>query len=128
MTDEQLEVLFQNHRPAGPAPALKSRIVKDARSRSQWAFTETMAAVLLVGLNLSLIAASITQVFPTHVAPDPARTRQLAAAIQQLDLPLSQEDAQTMAQQLAAGENLVRIPLIHGPTDNSLTINLGGIP
>jgi hypothetical protein len=126
LTDEQLEALLQSHRPADPAPALKARIVTAARTRSQWAFAEAMAGILLIGLNLSLIAASVTHVLPQPSHINPSRTHQIATALDQLDLPLSQQDTQTMAEQLAAGEHLVRVPILHAPSQ-SIALNIGGM-
>lgn len=128
MTDEDIESLLQKYRPAAPAPALRRRIVKTAGTRSYWAFLESMAALLLIGMNLSLIGASVTRLFPTDVPTDPARTQQLAAAITQLDLPLSTEDTQAMAQTLAAGEHLVQLPILHNQHPTPFTPNLGDTP
>ena len=128
MTDHDLQMLLARYRPAAPDAALRSRIVSAARAHSRWLFLESMAAILLVGFNLSLIAASVTQLFPSRLPPDPKNTEQLAAAIQQLDLPLSPQEAHTLAQQLAAGQRLVRVPLIHGPADTRFPLLSGGIP
>jgi len=126
MTDDQLEALLQQHRPA-PAPALKSRIVKEARSRSQWAFYETMAALLLLGMNLSLIAASVTHSVPPRPPASATRVQNLAAAIARLELPLPQNATQALAAQLAAGENLVLVPHVPSPA-HAINLNSGGNP
>jgi hypothetical protein len=125
MTDDRLESLLQRHRPAGPGPALRARIARSSRSRSQWAFLESMVALLLIGMNLAQIGASVTHLFPAPVA-DPARPRQIALALSALDLGLSPEQTQVMAQQLAAGAHLTPLPLIHSSaSDNRLA---GGTP
>ena len=125
MTDDTLESLLHRHRPVGPGPALRTRIARSSRRRSQWAFLEAMAALLLIGMNLSLISASVTQLFPAPAA-DPARPGQIASALTALDLGLSPEQTQIMAQQLAAGAHLIPLPLLHrSAPDNRLE---GGIP
>lgn len=121
----EIESLLGRFKPAGPDAAVRRRVVRQARRRSQWAFAEAMAALLLIGMNLAQIGASVTQVIPRPRA-DEGRTQQLASAITRLDLPISRQEAYVMAQQLSAGEHLVPLPLIHG--NPSLNTNLGVMP
>ncbi len=121
----KIECILVRFRPAGPDADLRSRVVQRTRTRSRWAFAEAMAAMLLIGLNLAQIGASVTQIIPPPHTNE-ARTRQLAVAIARLDLPFSQDEAYAMAQQLSAGERLVRLPLVHGSP--SMNINNGGMP
>lgn len=127
MTDDttDIESLMIRFRPAGPDADLRSRVVRQTRNRSRWAFAEAMAAMLLIGMNLAQIGASVTQIIPPPHR-DEARTQQLASAIARLDLPISRDEAYAMAQQLSAGEQLVPLPLIHG--NPSFTTNYGVIP
>lgn len=126
MTDDELESLIQRYRPAAPAPALRGRIVQTARSHSRLMFVEGMAALLLIGMNLSMIAASVTRVLVTEIPSDPGRTQQLAMNIKRLELSLSPQDTQAMAAQLAAGERLIQVPIIHYP--KNIPDNFGGNP
>lgn len=122
MSDEtnDMESMLTQFRPAGPDAAVRARIVGQARVRSRWAFVEAMAAMLLIGMTLAQIGASVTQVIPRpHV--DEAHTQELASAIARLDLPISRDEAYAMAQRLSAGEHLVLLPLVHG--DPSITTN-----
>lgn len=127
MTDDtsDIESMLSRFKPADPDAAVRERLVRRARTRSQWAFAEAMAAMLLIGMNLAQIGASVTQILPSPHA-DEARTRQVASAIARLDLPISQDEAYAMAQQLSAGERLVPLPMIHG--NPSLNTNLGVMP
>lgn len=127
MTDDtsEIESMLSRFRPAGPDTDLRGRVVRQTRRRSQWAFAEAMAAMLLIGMNLAQIGASVTQIIPPPHA-DEARTRQLAVAIARLDLPISRDEAYAMAQQLSAGQRLVPLPLIHGSP--SINTNYGVIP
>ena len=115
-TDDEtraLEALLERYQPAAPQATLRARVVREAHKRSQWAYLEGIAALLLVGMNLAQIGGSVTQVIQ---APriDAGRTEQIAAEISRLDLPLDSGQTRMMAEQLAAGERLVRLPEIHG--------------
>lgn len=127
MSDEtsDMESILSQYQPAGPDAAVRERIVGRARVRSRWAFGEAMAAMLLIGMTLGQIGASVTAVIPRPHA-DEARTQRLASAIAQLDLPISRDEAYAMARQLSAGERLVSLPVIHG--DSSINTNIGVIP
>jgi hypothetical protein len=119
-TDDEtrdMEALLGRYQPAAPQAALRARVVREARKRSQWAYLEGIAALMLVGMNLAQIGASVTPVFR---APriDVGRTEQIAAEIDRLGLPLDKGETRMMAEQLAAGERLVRLPQIHGAMMN----------
>ena len=127
MTDDtsEIESILARFRPAGPDATVRGRVVRQVRSRSRWAFAEAMAAMLLIGMNLAQIGASVTQIIPPPHT-DEARTQQLASAIARLDLPINRDEAYAMAQQLSAGERLVLLPLIHG--NLSINTNNGMMP
>ena len=127
MSDEtsDMESMLTQYRPAGPDAALRARIVGQVRVRSRWAFAEAMAALLLIGMTLAQIGASVTQIIPRpHV--DEARTQRLALAIASLDLPIGRDEAYSMAERLSAGERLVLLPLVHG--NSSINTNIGVMP
>ena len=113
----EMEALLERYQPAAPQAALRARVVREAHKRSQWAYLEGVAALLLVGMNLAQIGGSVTQVIQ---APriDVGRTEQIAAEIDRLGLPLDSGQTRIMAEQLAAGERLVRLPQIHGAMMN----------
>jgi len=119
MDDETrgMEELLGRYRPAGPEAALRARVVREGRKRSRTAYWEALAAVLLVGMNLAQIGGSVTQVIPAPRV-DQGRAEKIAAAIDQLELPLDAGERRMMAEQLAAGERLVRLPVIHGAIMN----------
>ena len=121
----EIESILTCFRPAGPDAAVRGRVIQQVRSRSRWAFAEAMAAMLLIGMNLAQIGASVTQIIPPPHA-DEARTQQLALAIARLDLPINRDEAYVMAQQLSAGERLVLLPVIHG--NLSINTNNGVMP
>ena len=131
MTDEMddetrgMEELLGRYRPAGPEAALRARVVREGRKRSRGAYVEALAAVLLVGMNLAQIGGSVTQVIPGPQV-DEGRAEKIAAAIDKLELPLDVGERRMMAEQLAAGERLVRLPVIHGAMMNDPS--KGGMP
>lgn len=127
MTDDtsEIESILSRFRPAGPDAKVRGRVVQQERKRSRWAFAEAMAAMLLIGMNLAQIGASVTQIIPPPHT-DEARTQQLALAIARLDLPINSDEAYAMAQQLSAGERLVMLPVIHG--NLSINTNNGVMP
>jgi hypothetical protein len=117
MTEDthEIESILSRYRPAGPDAGLRMRIVQQSRRRSIWPFMEAIAAVVLIGLNLAQIGASVTRLVPQAPA-DEARDRTVAAAIGRLDLPVTVGEARVLAMELVAGEHLVPLPLIHGRT------------
>lgn len=121
----EIESILTRFRPTGPDAAVRGRVVQQVRRRSRWAFAEAMAAMLLIGMNLAQIGASVTQIIPLPHT-DEARTQQLALAIARLDLPINRDEAYAMAQQLSAGEHLVLLPVIHG--NLSINTNNGVMP
>ena len=130
MSDDtsDMESMLSQYRPAGPDSVLRQRIVDQARVRSRWAFAEAMAAMLLIGMTLAQIGASVTEIIPRPHA-DEARTQRLASAIVSLDLPIDRDQAYAMAQKLSAGEHLVLLPLIHGdPSANANNGDIGVMP
>ena len=126
MTEEthDIEALLRRYRPAGPDAALRTRIVGQSRRRSAWLFVEAVAAMVLIGLNLAQIGATAAHFVPP-ARVDEARTRAVAAAITRLDLPLSRDQAQVMAMELAAGGRLVPLPLLRG---GAIDLNNGAMP
>lgn len=126
MSDEthDVESILDRYRPAGPDAAARERIVRKAQVRSRWAFAEAMAAMLLIGMTLAQIGASVTEIIPRPHA-DEARTQRLASAIASLDLRIDRDEAYAMAQRLSAGERLVLLPLVHG--DPNVSDNYGVI-
>jgi hypothetical protein len=122
-----MEHLLQKYRPAGPGGELRGRIVDAAQARSRGAFWEAMGVVLLVGMNLAVIGASVTRVLPTETPVDEAKAEELAAAIVALDLPVSREDAEAMAARLASGGRWVCVPEVHGNSKGMLTTIFGGM-
>ncbi|MEI8197915.1 MAG: hypothetical protein WCI73_18630 [Phycisphaerae bacterium] len=126
--DTEIESLLVRYRPAGPDAALRGRILRQTPQRAQrsyWSFLEAMAALLLIGLNLAQISASVTDFIPPPPI-DLARTQQIAAQIRHLDLPVTPAETEAMAQRLASGERLVMLPQIHGPTN--LHFDIGATP
>jgi len=119
MDDETrgMEAMLGRYRPAGPQAALRARVVREGRKRSRGAYWEALAAVLLLGMNLAQIGGSVTQVIPGPRV-DEGRAEKMAAVIDQLELPLDAGERRMMAEQLAAGERLVRLPLVHGAMMN----------
>ncbi|GEM_PF-3758463 len=127
MSDDthDVESILGQYRLAGPDAAVRARIVGRAEVRSRWAFAEAMAAMLLIGMTLAQIGASVTEIVPRPRA-DEARTERLASEIASLDLPIGRDEAYAIAQRISAGERLVLVPLIHG--DSSINTNIGVIP
>ena len=121
----EMESILTRYRPAGPDATVRERVVGQAQRRWRGAFAEAMVAMLLVGMNLAQIGASVTQVISVpHI--EEARTQQLAEAIACLDLPITQDETYAMARQFSAGERLTLLPLVHG--NPSINANIGVIP
>ncbi len=114
----EMEARLAHYRPGTPDAILRQRILQQTRSRSRWSFLEAATVIVLVGLNLVQTAGTAMRMPPPPQTTE-ARTQQIAQAITRLDLPLTQDDTYLMAQQLAAGEHLVPLPLIHGKTNDS---------
>ena len=119
MDDETrgMEAMLGRYRPAGPQAALRARVVREGRKRSRGAYMEGMAVLLLVGMNLAQIGGSVTQVIRMPRIEE-GRAEKIAAAIDKLELPLDAGERRMMAEQLAAGERLVRLPLVQGAMMN----------
>lgn len=111
------------HQRAGPEPgdALRNRVLDDVRralaeplvrrwsGAARWA---AMAAVLIVGLALSQMAASVTPFFDRPVpAAHSARVRAVAELMRQVSPDLTADEANRLALATASRGDLPAIPI-----------------
>jgi hypothetical protein len=126
---DDLESMLGRYRPAAPNSALRGRIVRQAQRNSRGVFLEAMAAILLLGVSLGQIGASVTQFVPAPRIDD-RQIQQTASAISHLDLGLSPQDTQAIAVRLASADRLTPIPSVHGRSMSlsAFNFNFGAIP
>jgi hypothetical protein len=111
----EMEALLVRYRPAGgvAAEAGRARLVRKARERASWAYWEAMAAVLLVGMALAQVAGSVTRMVPGPRGQD-ERVQEIVAALAEAGVPLDEEERAVLAAEWAAGERLIRVPVVRG--------------
>lgn len=119
------------HQRAGPEPAddLRNRVLQDVRralaepalplvwrwsGAARWA---AVAAMLLVGLALSQMAASVTPFFDRPVAAAPgASVRAVAELMRQVSPGLTDDEADRLALASASRGDLPAIPIANADT------------
>jgi hypothetical protein len=70
MNDHDIEDLLRRHRPAGPLPALRARILSaPIRSRRVWPWAVAAAALLAAAVSLQISAREIR----TGMGPQPVQ-------------------------------------------------------
>ena len=121
--DQALEALLNRYRPRGPDAVLRVRIVRESQRRSRWVFVEGLAALLLVGMTLAQIGGTVTRLIPNGPV-DGERTQKLATEIAALDLPFDKVQTEVMAQELVAGERLVRLPQVYAAAMNATDLGV----
>ncbi|MAE60772.1 MAG: hypothetical protein CMJ49_05375 [Planctomycetaceae bacterium] len=110
--------------PAHPPARLRSRVVTDMtmalreeRRIGFWRFAAAAAIVVIVGMNLSMSAASATR-YPASSALNAQELRSTAAQISDLLPGLSESEARRHALLLHAGAGVVPAPIPSRPPVN----------
>ncbi len=119
---DDVEVLLARYQPPGPPAALRGALIAHAARLTWFTTFQSIAAALLLATNLTVIAFSIDHARP---APDPAHRKEIAAELAVLRLPLSPEETDQLANQLAAADHQTLAPEIHGHLDS---LSLPGVP